>query len=200
MEGNAPSSFFVAERVLKSRLIFILLVALVNSILLFTPWSLLGVVLLTLILPGWGWAALMLPQNRPASRLVLATGLSYAIGVLGLMLLHYLPGPVTQWHLLILFNTITLLPLLFPRTDVSLSLAGWRKRLTLAVAMLIVVLSVASVLRFVGLGYSEFQGDEALAMITSAELLEGHQDALFLRGKGPGEALLHRIMAARFGD
>jgi hypothetical protein len=40
------------------------------------------------------------------------------------------------------------------------------------------------------LSYSEFQGDEALAMIFAAEAIEGHEDALFLRGKGPGEILL----------
>jgi hypothetical protein len=49
---------------------------------------------------------------------------------------------------------------------------------------------VALLLRTVNLDYSEFQGDEALAMISAAEALEGHEDALFLRSKGPGEVLL----------
>ncbi|MEW5957435.1 MAG: glycosyltransferase family 39 protein, partial [Chloroflexota bacterium] len=55
---------------------------------------------------------------------------------------------------------------------------------------LLLILVVAGLLRIVNLHYSEFQGDEALAMISAAEALEGHEDALFLRAKGPGEVLL----------
>ena len=60
-----------------------------------------------------------------------------------------------------------------------------------AVALPLVMIVVAGIIfRLAWLGYSEFQGDEALAMISAAGALEGHEDALFLRGKGPGEVLL----------
>jgi 4-amino-4-deoxy-L-arabinose transferase-like glycosyltransferase len=55
---------------------------------------------------------------------------------------------------------------------------------------LLLIFLLAAIFRFASLGYSEFQGDEALAMISAAEAIEGHPDALFLRGKGPGEVLL----------
>jgi hypothetical protein len=57
-------------------------------------------------------------------------------------------------------------------------------------APLLIILLLALFLRTLNLGFSEFQGDEALAMIAAAEALEGHEDALFLRSKGPGEVLL----------
>jgi 4-amino-4-deoxy-L-arabinose transferase-like glycosyltransferase len=55
---------------------------------------------------------------------------------------------------------------------------------------LLVVLAAAIFLRTANLWYSEFQGDEALTMITAAEALTGHDDALFIRAKGPAEVLL----------
>lgn len=57
-------------------------------------------------------------------------------------------------------------------------------------APLLLILLIALFLRALNLNYSEFQGDESLAMLTAAEALEGHEDALFLRSKGPAEVLL----------
>ena len=55
---------------------------------------------------------------------------------------------------------------------------------------LVMIVAEGIFFRLAWLDYSEFQGDEALAMISAAGALEGHEDALFLRGKGPGEVLL----------
>jgi 4-amino-4-deoxy-L-arabinose transferase-like glycosyltransferase len=55
---------------------------------------------------------------------------------------------------------------------------------------LLLILLISLILRLANLNYSEFQGDEALVMISAAEALEGHEDALFLRSKGPAEVLL----------
>ena len=58
---------------------------------------------------------------------------------------------------------------------------------------LAIILGLALVLRAGNLGYSEFQGDEALAMLAAAEGVEGHGNALFLRAKGPAEG--HRSVS-----
>jgi len=57
--------------------------------------------------------------------------------------------------------------------------------------MLLAVLLLGAAFRFIGLGYSEFQGDETLVMVLAAEALEGQPNALFLENnKGPGQILL----------
>jgi hypothetical protein len=74
-----------------------------------------------------------------------------------------------------------------------LEIRGWgagARELAAKYWPLALILLVGTFFRLADLGYSEFQGDEALAMISAAETLEGHSDALFLRGKGPGEVLL----------
>lgn len=56
-------------------------------------------------------------------------------------------------------------------------------------AWLLIILAVAAALRFVNLGYSEFQGDESTVMILAARVLEGEPSAIFEHNKGPAELL-----------
>jgi len=56
--------------------------------------------------------------------------------------------------------------------------------------LVLVIAILGALFRFAWLDYSEFQGDEALVMLAAADALEGHEDALLLRGKGPAEVLL----------
>jgi 4-amino-4-deoxy-L-arabinose transferase-like glycosyltransferase len=109
--------------------------------------------------------------------------------LLGLFL-HYLPGPISTRAVLIALNALAVIPILLVsgRADREPLKLGRADRWVAA------ILLMALAFRFAGLGYSEFQGDEALAMIGAAEALEGHQDALFLRGKGPGEVLLPMLL------
>lgn len=53
---------------------------------------------------------------------------------------------------------------------------------------------VGGYLRFVDLSYSEFQGDEARAMLRAAETIQGHPDALLGHKKGPTEILLPTVI------
>ncbi|MFQ5576374.1 MAG: ArnT family glycosyltransferase [Anaerolineae bacterium] len=161
---------------------------LANLALLVPPFRLAGAIALALVLPGWGWAVRLWPGGKPLPRLTLSLGLSYAVAAVGTLLLHYLPGPVARWQLLLLLNAAALLPLSI--FDLRFAMFDLRPSLRPLIHPLTAVLLLALFVRAADLGYSEFQGDEALAMISAAETLEGHADALFLRGKGPAEVLL----------
>jgi hypothetical protein len=135
------------------------------------------------MLPGLAWAKHLFPTHDRLTRWTVGTGLSYVLAMVLGLVLHYLPGPVPFWAELAALNALALIPGLAVRGRERPGPGG-------SSAWLLVIIILAAFFRFTDLGYSEFQGDEALAMITAAEALEGHQDALFLRGKGPGEVLL----------
>ncbi len=167
--------------------LFILLAA--NLGLLVPSLQLPGAILLALVLPGWGWANWLLPRRRILPRLVLSLGLSYALTSLGVLALHYLPGPLRLWQLLALLNVVSGLGFLVSGF-VTQNPKPETRNLKPETLWIAIVFLLAFFLRFAWLNYSEFQGDESLAMITAAEIIDGHDDTLFLRGKGPGEVLL----------
>ena len=142
--------------------------------------------LILLLLPGLAWARRLLPKLDHLTRSITGAGLSYTIAMVVGLMLHYLPGPIPIWAELAALNGLALIPILMVGDTANQE----PLKLGRAARWLVAILLLALAFRFIGLGYSEFQGDEALAMITAAEALEGHQDAFFLRGKGPGEALL----------
>ena len=174
-----------------------------------------------LVIPGLAWMNLLAPDSSRWLRLAVGAGLGYAwVMVLGL-LLHYLPGLLPLWGELVALDLATAIPLLLTASAASKRVVlpdrqsagltiGWPAHLRDALGSarrgvwqrlrggeagwLLVVLIVAAGFRFVELDYSEFQGDEALAMISAAEVLEGQADTLFLRGKGPGEVLLPAML------
>ncbi len=160
------------------------------------PLRLVGVLLLLGLLPGLGWATRLLPTEPPLLRWMMAVALSYGLTLLTALFLHYRPGPITTTGLLLSLNGAALLPLIFQRemttspaeTSEDHNIAN--KKFSAPLLPLLIILLMALLLRVANLHYSEFQGDEALAMISAAEALEGHEDALFLRSKGPGEVLL----------
>jgi hypothetical protein len=170
-----------------------------DGLLLTPPGSLLRVVgaLILFLLPGLAWARRLFPALDSLTRYTLGAGSSYALAMVLGLVLHYLPGPIPFWAELAVLNLLVLTPELATgiRRPEALGRELHTERWSLAAnRWLLIILLLAAVFRFVDLGYSEFQGDEALAMITAAEALEGHQDALFLRGKGPGEVLLPMIL------
>lgn len=142
-----------------------------------------GALLLVGLLPGWGWSRRLLAGQEPLLRWVAAAALSFTLTMLAALLLHYWPGPIPAWQLLLVLNIAALPPLLLPAPPAAAF--SWRDALPLLLTLL-----VSLFLRAANLNYSEFQGDEALAMIAAAESMEGHADALFLRSKGPAEVLL----------
>ena len=60
-------------------------------------------------------------------------------------------------------------------------------------------LLLAAALRLTHLGYAEFQGDEARAMLMAAGLGQGRDEVLFVHKKGPSEVLLPALMWATTG-
>jgi 4-amino-4-deoxy-L-arabinose transferase-like glycosyltransferase len=168
------------------------ILAIANVLLLAPTGSLPRVVgaLILFLLPGLAWANHLFPRFDHLTRWIVGTGLSYTMAMVLGLLLHYLPGPISIWAELLALNALTLVPILL----ISNSADREPLKLDRAGGWIAAILLLALVFRFAGLNYSEFQGDEALAMITAAEALEGHQDTLFLRGKGPGEVLLPMLL------
>jgi len=161
-----------------------------------------------MLMPGFMWARRYLRAAPIVLRVTVAAGVSYSIAVVVGLLLHYLPGAIPFWSEVVSFDVLSLAPvvlslLVCQNTDrdlrsstpnASRSHRVGSTESHVVAAVLLAILIAAAIFRFAGLGYSEFQGDEALAMITASQALEGHQDALFLRGKGPGEVLLPMML------
>ena len=59
---------------------------------------------------------------------------------------------------------------------------------------MITLLVAGAIFRFVGLGYSDYQGDEARAALRAAAVLQGYEDVLMLHKKGPTEILLPTLI------
>ncbi len=203
-----------------SRLLVLVVLALANGLLLAPAGSSFRIAgaLALLLLPGMVWVERLLPTTDHLTRWTVGAGLSYTLAMVLGLILHYLPGPIPLWVELVALDVLVLIlelgaggwglgagrrPSWLPgprgaagtgkrRQARTGRRTGWRElgygRWLLAILLL------AALFRFASLGYSEFQGDEALAMISAAEGLEGHQDALFLRGKGPGEVLLPMVL------
>ncbi|MBC7237049.1 MAG: glycosyltransferase family 39 protein [Chloroflexi bacterium] len=144
-------------------------------------------------LPGLALAQSLLdPDEDLVEGLLYSAGLGYALLIVGTLAVHYLPGRITPLLLLGLYDALF----------VALMLAWWRRgnplrwriwavsiRQREAIALL-TLLGIAVYLRFMHLGYAEFQGDEITLVHLAAEAIEGHDQALFYHKKGPAEILL----------
>ncbi len=116
--------------------------------------------------------------------LLTAFGLGLCWMILGAYLIHCLPGPISLWLLLgvyeggalVLLLTLTSRPLALPQ---AVSPAVWRWGAAL--------LLLAVVLRLPGLGYHEFHADEAVLLRQASRSISGQDDALAEHTKGPGE-------------
>lgn len=157
-----------------------------------------GALLLIGLLPGLSWANCFLAGSSSLFRWTTGAALSSCFTSLTVLLLYYLPGPIPAWPIIVTLNILTLLPIVVtkndktvgPVTTLRVSLIRISPLPFRSSAPLLIILLLALFLRTFNLDYSEFQGDEALAMIAAAEALAGHEDAIFLRSKGPGEVLL----------
>ncbi|RIK29635.1 MAG: hypothetical protein DCC55_37825, partial [Chloroflexi bacterium] len=139
-----------------------------------------------------------------------SAGAGYALLVLGMLLLSYLPGGVAAWQVLVGFDGLLL---------VMGALWWWRKRrhprvaaqqippaprfgrqswyIGVAVAVLV---TIGGVLRFHNLGYAEFLTDEARVVLRAAAVAQGYEDALFIHRKGPVEILLPTAAFVLLGE
>ena len=139
-------------------------------------------------LPGWLLArAWRLPDADAVMTglAALGLGLGWLIG-LGIFL-HYLPGPIARWQLLLVYGGgVALLGgLLWRRPPLPL-VATDRRVLPWGAALLV----VAVLLRLPGLGYHEFHADEAVLLRQGERAITGRADALAEHTKGPGELVV----------
>ena len=74
--------------------------------------------------------------------------------------------------------------------------AGDRNWLALG---LLLLLLVGGFFRLANLGYAEYHGDEARAVLRAAAVIQGYDDVLFLHKKGPAEILLPAAIDAMAG-
>jgi 4-amino-4-deoxy-L-arabinose transferase-like glycosyltransferase len=163
--------------------------------------------LLAILLPGLLLADLLLgPAFSAQQWLLLALsgiGAGCGVAILAMLLLSYLPGGVSRGQTLLLFDAILAVLLVvewLTRRRASALLPdendGDARWLWLSVLL---VLVVGASLRLVGLGYSEFQGDEARVMLRASEMLTGYENALMVHQKPPGEILIPAAVYALVG-
>lgn len=149
--------------------------------------------LLTIVTPGVLVQAWLL-RNAGLSRLeqiTLSIGIGYTIVILATLGLQAVPGPLTSGLALIGYNAVVV-------TGAVLHI--WPRRVTSAssgslttphvLLLLLAIMLVASFLRLLNLDFSEFQGDEARAVLMAAGGLRGDDAILFSHTKGPAEILL----------
>jgi hypothetical protein len=141
--------------------------------------------LLFAIWPAVSWAGLL--SGPPVERALIAAATAVLLNTALTLVLVYLPGPTSGWMLLLAYALAALLPLASPRFALRFSVtkADWRE---IWPVLLIVGLTLG--LRWVHLGYSEYQGDESVIMIRAARILAGEDAQLFLHQKGPVEILI----------
>lgn len=148
-------------------------------------------------------------QLDSGGRALLGLGSGCAILVLVMLVVHYVPGPVSPWLLLFLINGLGLLFLLlrlraidgeaYPASSTERHSVGVRGILRTGVVGLICVLVLAAAFRLPRLHYSEFQGDEAIVMLKAAAVIQGREDVLFRHKKGPAEILIPTALLALGG-
>jgi 4-amino-4-deoxy-L-arabinose transferase-like glycosyltransferase len=118
------------------------------------------------------------------SATVLAAGLGLCWMMLLALLVHWVPGPVALWMLLLAYEVgaLALLVGLFWRRPLPLQPVPARTWGWLAVLLLF-----ACLLRLPGIGYHDFHGDEVVVLQRARHALEGADNVLARHAKGPGE-------------
>ncbi|MBN1401200.1 MAG: glycosyltransferase family 39 protein [Anaerolineae bacterium] len=181
------------------RLVSCGVLALLNGLILLTPWPSVRACA-ALLLAGGAPAAftwILVGENRGRGSgleaLLLIGGLALAYLLLGGLLLHYLPGSLSRSLVLLSYSVLSLGLMGLLRAHGGPGPLRLRLRLSRRWAALVAVLILATLLRFVHLGYSEFQGDEVAVLHRAAAAIAGREDALFLHKKGPAEILLAMV-------
>ena len=159
-----------------------------------------------MLLPGIPAAALLLRDTGAtwAERGALALGVGFAVMIVGGLALAYLPGPLDRRVVLVgvdaLLAALLVGWLIIARQPSGPLPKGEGTGLArVGQALLLAALILTGVLRLTHLGYAEFQGDEARAMLMANGLQQGRDDVLWLHKKGPAEVLLPALMGAAAG-
>ena len=168
-----------------------------------------------MLLPGIPAAALLLRGQGAtwAERGALAFGAGFAVMIVGGLALAYLPGPLDRRVALVGVDALLVVLLgawlgaskdrgrttKDQKETLQRSTTLAPRSLVLGQALLIAALVLTGALRLTHLGYAEFQGDEARAMLMANGLQQGRDDVLWLHKKGPAEVLLPALMGAAAG-
>ena len=114
-------------------------------------------------------------------------GLAFVGSGLATLLLHLLPGAFPAGLARVVYVVLVAVPLGLALHDIhdGEPVPDGRVRWDL-----VIVLAIALLVRLPNLGYSEFQGDEAVIMQRAADALLGDDDELFIHQKGPVEILV----------
>jgi len=186
------SSFFLGGMLISSLLCNLLLLFPVANEL--QSWAALG---LAVLVPGLLLMRLLIGYRVDTpllgERFVYGVGLGFALMILLMLALSYLPGGLTFGDLLLAFNGLILLlfvgNLLQQRRAPQPSPALPTPMTSWSFIALATLLLGTAYLRFTHLGYSELHGDEALVALRSVDVIQGWERALFVHKKGPGEIL-----------
>jgi 4-amino-4-deoxy-L-arabinose transferase-like glycosyltransferase len=156
-----------------------------------TPLQLLGGGVLFAFLPGLMAIELLFPQEASPKMLegvLLSIGTSYFLSTLVVLIIHFLPGPISLLSLLLgldLLLALLLVLCLAHQRDLSWLTFNLPDRRSLALIALVLLL--AFFYRFATLGYSEYQGDDIDVTSLARAAIMGQDDAFFWHKKGPVE-------------
>lgn len=165
-----------------------------------------GALALFVALPGYLLVETVFNGERPSGleRGLLAVGCGYVLAVLLALVLYAVFRPLHTVHVVAganALNGLLLFGALARRREARASILmprigrpGWPALAALT------VLVVAAPFRLLNLGYSEFQGDEALVLLRTLAVVQGVPDALIAHRKPPGEILLNATFAAGLGS
>ncbi|MCJ7550286.1 MAG: glycosyltransferase family 39 protein [Anaerolineae bacterium] len=137
------------------------------------------------LLPAVAWYRWL-----PGEGLVRGTGglgLAFVGSGLATLLLHLLPGAFPAGLARVVYVALVAVPLGLAARDVHDGEGAPEDRVRWD---LVIVLAIALLVRLPNLGYSEFQGDEAVILQRAADALLGDDDQLFIHQKGPVEILV----------
>lgn len=194
-----------------------LVTLLANTVILIAPapWPVTLAALALGLLPGTLLVAALFARPEDAvrglrdgmERGVYALGAGYVLLVLTMLALSALPGPQTTVGMLAAFDALIVVlggwcavrwarqagegtPVAQHEPEDAGAHRSW------VLVGLAVLLVTGGVLRLLNLGYADFQGDEARAMLRAAEVIQGYPGALLIHKKGPVEILLPTLVYA----
>jgi len=172
----------------------------------------LAVLILAGLLPGLLVVELLIGQSpAPPSlgeRLLYAVGAGYAVIVLVMLGVSYLPGGIVRWQTLLAFDLLLIVlgwlvwlrrpPLEATLADPLNNHLPTHNQPWLITGLLLLFL-IAGFFRLTNLGYAEFLTDEARTVLRAAAVIQGDEDVLFIHRKGPVEILLPAVIFALTG-
>ncbi len=173
----------------------------------------LAALLLTMLVPGALLVELLTGRDAASPNVlehcVYAVAAGTGILVVVLLWLSYIPGPLTRTMTLLGFDALALglglacwrseagaqkgpvrafqMPSQRPESPRARSLTAPERWLLISAAVLLLI---ACPFRLIRLGYSEFDADEARAVLRATAVIQGYDDVLFIHRKGPTEILL----------